>query len=116
MGTAGMVTINLEQGMPTVEAARQKLEQALRTARARRTPVLKIIHGYGSSGKGGAIKRDVAQTLAKKLRAGEIRAFVAGENFSPFDQSARKILDQCPELKNDSDYARGNDGVTIILV
>lgn len=112
----GAVTINLEQGMPTVETARQKLEQALRTARARRTPVLKVIHGYGSSGKGGAIKRDVAQTLTKKLRAGEIRAFVHGENFSPFDESARKILDQCPGLKGDKDYTRGNDGITIVLI
>lgn len=112
----GAVIVNLEQGMPTVAAARQRLEQAIRTARARRTPVLKLVHGYGSSGKGGAIKRDVAQTLAGKLRAGEIRGFVAGEGFSPFDPAARKILDQCPELKNDRDYARGNDGITIVLV
>lgn len=112
----GAVIVNLEQGMPTVEIARQRLEQAIRTARARRTAALKIVHGYGSSGKGGAIKRDVAQVLARKMRAGEIRGFVAGENFSPFDPGARKILDLCPELRNDSDYARGNDGITIVLV
>lgn len=110
------VIVNIEQGMPTVETARQRLEQAIRTARARRAPVLKIVHGYGSSGKGGAIKRDVAQVLSRKLRAGEIRGFVAGESFSPFDPAARKIIDQCPSLRNDSDYARGNDGITIILV
>lgn len=112
----GLTIINLEAGMPTVETARQKLEQAIRTARARRTAALKIIHGYGSSGKGGAIKRDVQQVLARKQRAGEIRGYVAGENFSPFDASARMIIDKCPELRRDNDYSNGNDGITIVLV
>ena len=111
-----LVTINLEQGMPTVAVARQRLEQALRTARARKTHTLKIIHGYGSSGRGGAIKRDVQQFLSAKLNSKEIRAFAAGENFSPFDASARKIIDACPELRHDRDYSRGNDGITIVLI
>lgn len=112
----GCVTINLEQGMPTVEAARIKLEQAIRTARARRVATLKIIHGYGSSGKGGAIKRDVQRVLAGKLRSGEIRGYVPGERFSPFDPAARAIIDKSPELRRDGDYSRGNDGITIILL
>ena len=108
--------INLEQGMPTVEAARVKLDQALRTAKAQRMTTLKIIHGYGSSGKGGAIKRDVQSVLAGKLRSGSIRGYVPGERFSPFDPVARALLDRCPALSRDSDYSRGNDGVTIVLL
>lgn len=108
--------VNLEQGMPTVEAARIKLDQALRTAKARRLVTMKIIHGYGSSGKGGAIKRDVQSFLAGKKRAGLIRGFVPGERFSPFDPAARAILDACPALSRDSDYSRGNDGITIVLL
>lgn len=110
------ITINLEQGMPTVEQARIKLDQALRTAKARRTEALKIIHGYGSSGKGGAIKRDVHTYLAGKQRAGYIRGFVPGERFSPFDPSARAILSACPALARDRDYSKGNDGITIVLL
>lgn len=109
-------TINLEQGMPTVEQARIKLEQALRSAKARHMTTLKVIHGYGSSGKGGAIKRDVQSVLAGKLRSGQIRGFVPGERFSPFDPAARALLDRCPELSRDKDYSRGNDGITIVLL
>lgn len=108
--------VNLEQGMPTVEQARIKLDQALRTAKARRVTSLKIIHGYGSSGKGGAIKKDVQSFLLGKKRSGAIRGFVSGDRFSPFDASARALIDLCPELARDSDYSRGNDGVTIVLL
>ena len=108
--------INLEEGMPTVENARIKLDQALRTAKARRYDTLKIIHGYGSSGKGGAIKRDVQSFLSGKKRARTIRGFVPGENFSPFHEEARKMVDLCPDLTRDSDYSRGNDGITMVLL
>lgn len=116
MNPTNMAIVNLEQGMPTVETARIKLDQALRSAKARRCLALKIIHGYGSSGKGGAIKRDVQSFLTGKKRSGAIRGFVPGERFSPFDASARAILDACPALSRDSDYSRGNDGITIVLL
>ena len=96
--------------------ARIRLEQALRTAKARRVPVLKIIHGYGSGGKGGAIRQDARQLLEAKKRSGEIRGFVGGEDFSPFSAEARKILDLFPELSKDHDFSRGNDGITIVLL
>lgn len=46
--------VNLEAGMPTVDMARTHLNMTLRSAKANRVKVLKLIHGYGSSGKGGA--------------------------------------------------------------
>lgn len=108
--------VNLESGMPAVEAARVRLDQALRTAKARRVTALKIIHGYGSTGRGGAIKQDVQRFLLEKKRNGTIREFVAGERFSPFDASARSILSQCSELSRDRDYSRCNQGITIVLL
>ena len=108
--------INLEEGMPTVENARIKLDQALRTAKARRYDALKIIHGYGSSGKGGAIKKDVQSYLAGKKRSGAIRGFAAGGDFTPFHAETRKMVDLCPDLTRDSDYSRGNDGITMVLL
>ena len=108
--------INLEEGMPTVASARVRLDQALRTAKARRYDVMKIIHGYGSSGRGGAIKSDVLTFLAEKCRSSAVRAYVAGGDFSPFSPDSRKITAAFPELLKDSDYARGNDGITIVLL
>ena len=108
--------INLEDGMPTVKDARIKLDQALRSAKARRYNAMKIIHGYGSSGKGGAIKKDVQIFLADKLRNKAIKGYVKGDDFTPFNANARAIVNKCPELSKDRDYSRGNDGITIVLL
>ena len=43
--------LNLEQGMPTVDAAMGWLEAELAAARKMGRPALKLIHGYGSSGR-----------------------------------------------------------------
>lgn len=111
-----LYTANIEKGMPTVAQARIRLDQALRTARSQRYTVLKIIHGYGSSGKGGAIKKDVHIVLQEQKKQGRVRYFVSGENFSPFDAETRSILDTYPVLRKDKDYSRGNAGVTIVVL
>lgn len=108
--------INIEYGMPTVEVARNRLINGLQAARMRGIKTVKVIHGYGSSGKGGAIKRDVHKYLEQKLHDKAIRAYVKGEDFSPFSEAARRIAALSPDLKRDHDYGRCNDGITIILL
>ena len=100
--------VNLEAGMPTVEMARTHLNMALRSAKANRVKALKLIHGYGSTGKGGAIRADVLAQLAQKKRSGEDRA--------PFDSGARAIIAACPSLSRDIDYSRANHGITMVLL
>ena len=111
-----MVVINLEQGMPTVEAAMIQLRQSLLTARARRVAVVKLIHGYGSSGRGGAIRGAVRRELASRKQNGQLTEFVPGEEFSPFYPAARLAVERCPELRKDSDYSRTNQGITIVVL
>ena len=84
--------VNLEAGMPTVDMARTHLNMTLRSAKANRVKVLKLIHGYGSSGKGGAIRADVLAQLA------------------------RAIIAACPSLSRDIDYSRANHGITMVLL
>jgi len=109
-------TTNLEEGRPTVEQALIRMEQAMRSAKAKKCKVLKLIHGYGSSGKGGAIRHGVQSTLAAHQRAGWIKAFVPGEEFSPFYPEARVAVEACPELLRDRDYTRSNHGITIVVL
>ena len=52
MGTK-LGTANLEAGYPTVAEALKHLNFEIRHAKAAGCPVLKIIHGYGSTGTGG---------------------------------------------------------------
>ena len=53
-----MRTVTLEAGHPTTMQALVRMNQALSSARTN-VGVLKLIHGYGSSGKGGAIRQAV---------------------------------------------------------
>lgn len=111
-----MVVINLESGMPSCEGAMIQLRQSLVTARARGVKVLKLVHGYGSSGRGGAIRNAVRGELSRRKQSGQIKDFISGEEFSPFYENARRAVDAAPELRRDLDYARTNQGITIVVL
>lgn len=111
-----MMTANLEQGMPTAQTAKQRMSQALRSAKAARVPAVKLIHGYGSSGRGGVIRTEIRRELDSMLRQGSIRLYVRGEEFSPFYPDARAAVDRVPSLTCDRDYARTNQGITIVIL
>ena len=111
-----MIIINLEQGMPTVEQASHRLTGELIRARAQGAKVIKLIHGYGSSGVGGRLRTGIQAELAVRKRRGEIKEAVPGEKWSIFDDGARRILDAHPDLNRDRDFGRDNAGITIILL
>ena len=73
--------MDLEEGMPTVEQARLRMNHELQKARLDGCTAVKLIHGYGSSGVGGALRMELQHELRKAARDGVIRAFVAGEDW-----------------------------------
>lgn len=111
-----MVVVNLELGRPTAQLALIQLKQSLASARARGTATIKLIHGYGSSGKGGAIKGAVHRELALLKSSGKIKEYVPGDEFSPFYANARRALELDPQLRKDMDYTRTNQGITIVVL
>ncbi len=111
-----MKVVNLEAGMPTVATAKGLLSQSLRTARANGTHLVKLIHGYGSTGKGGAIRTAVRRELEERKRQGQIRLYIPGDEFSPFYEDARQAVCKYPELAKDRDYTRTNQGITIVVL
>jgi hypothetical protein len=48
-------TYNVEAGLPTLDDARRQVIDEIKRAKREGVKVLKVIHGYGSSGKGGAL-------------------------------------------------------------
>ena len=115
-GVEKMRIINLEQGMPTTDRALVLMGQMLRTAKAGGERCIKLIHGYGSTGSGGAIRAAVCRELRARQATGSIRLFVQGDRFSPFYEEARRAVDLCTELAKDRDYARANQGITIVVL
>lgn len=112
-----MKVINLETGSPDVLRAMSVLKNELVTERYKGTKQIKIIHGYGSTGVGGgAIKNATHKALKEYMRTGTIRAFCPGEKFGPFAMEGREIVSKYPMLKSDSDWARANDGITVVVL
>ena len=109
-----IATVNLELGHPTVDEARQRLKAVLEKCRSRKVAVIKVIHGYGSSGVGGALRQGIRKSLISRRKEGAIKAVVFGENWSIFDAVARSILEQCPGLSKDKDLCNSNPGISIV--
>lgn len=111
-----MKTINLETGLPTAKQAMDRLTNELYKIRAQGVPYAKVIHGYGSSGKGGVIKSELKRHIPVLRQRRLITGFIPGEDFGPFSASGRSAVDRFRELRTDSDWGRNNDGITILLL
>ena len=114
--SASVRVINLEEGFPNRDQAYQKLEAALARARKDGVAVLKVIHGYGSTGAGGVLRFAVRGFLRQRKEKGEIAGFVNGESWSSFDERSKSLFARAPELILDNDVGRGNKGITLILL
>lgn len=107
---------NLEQGMPTVAQALRRLENELVMSRRLGCAVLKLIHGYGSSGAGGKIRTAVRRELAGRKAMGQVADVITGEEFSIFHEGTRRALCRCDALRQDRDLDRCNNGVTYVIL
>jgi hypothetical protein len=112
MGT--IRTFNVEAGMPTLEEGRRLVAAEIKLAKREGAKVLKVIHGYGSSGKGGALCVGLRKSFGLRKKEGVIKDFVPGEAFSIFDQTVLALLEAVPELRGDPDLGASNEGVSII--
>lgn len=112
----GMVTWNLKQDMPSVAEARRRLEDQLQTFSRDGVALVKVVHGYGSTGQGGKIKQQLGGILRGLMTRGIVREFVPGERWSTADKTARQLLNDYPVLADDPDLRRNNPGITIVLL
>ena len=56
-------TVNLEAGRPVLEVALHRMQEIIDDAIRNEVKVLTLIHGYGSSGKGGVIRSECRKML-----------------------------------------------------
>ena len=107
-------TCNVEADFPTLEDARRRVIEEIRAAKREGVRVLKIIHGYGLSGKGGKLNFGLRKSFALRKREGVIKDFIAGEDFSIFNPTVLMLLEAVPELRGDPDMDAMNEGVTVL--
>jgi DNA-nicking Smr family endonuclease len=70
---------NLELGMPSLEEARKNLITIINEEKKRRHGVIKIIHGYGSSGVGGVLYHGLRKSLRLRIKE-EFVILLSGKN------------------------------------
>ena len=107
--------VNLELGRPSADETLRRLEHELAAKRHLRAKAMKIIHGYGSSGKGGRIRTASRKYLRAAQEQGRIYAVLPGERLTIFDEEARRLMARCPALRDDCDRERYNCGVTFVI-
>jgi len=107
--------VNLEKGMPLVQQALDRLELEITASIKLGQKVLTLIHGYGSSGEGGAIKIAVLRQLQFLQHQGRVKEIIPGEEFEGRSSRGRQLLRRYPFLKGHRDLGRGNPGIILVL-
>jgi len=108
--------VNIKAGMPTVDDAIKRTTYNIMNAGAFGVTAIKLIHGYGSTGKGGAIRVEVRKYLERQKNRRVIKDYIPGEVFSIFDEATRKAFAACGALRKDSDLELHNNGVTFVIL
>ncbi len=104
--------VNIKEGMPFVADAMERLKRALGDLKRQKVGCAVIIHGYGSTGKGGAICEKARQWLKAQERSGQIKTVIFGEDFTIFNFKALELKNKCRELEPLLSVC--NNGVTVI--
>lgn len=109
--------LNIESDFLTSKEALSKVLTELETLSIGKiTKVLEVVHGYGSSGKGGVIKKQLQILLPTLVKQNKILDFIAGEKFSPQNSKYKNYTKLYPELILDSNLRNLNPGITIIFL
>ena len=92
---------------------RELLEALSKVRGAGSLRILKVIHGHGSTGKGGSTK-GVVRNWAFRNRT-RFKAIIDGENFDLFDRQTQDMRNDVGQFA-DVDLGMANRGVTIIWI
>ncbi|MFP4548886.1 MAG: hypothetical protein ACLFQM_12205 [Fidelibacterota bacterium] len=104
--------INIKIGLPTVNEALRRAKQELHRARRNQYAVVKLVHGYGSSGEGGKIRIALRDELRRMKNTGIIRNVIPGEEFTP--KACKQLLRRFSFLRDEEDLNQHNKGITIV--
>ena len=108
--------VNIKEDLPTASDAVKRVTFNIRTAKSLGYTAIKIIHGYGSTGKGGKIRTETRRYLQQQKDSRLIKDYIIGENFSIFNEPTRSAFLVCDDLRRDHDLERSNNGITIVIL
>ena len=108
--------IDLKKENCSVEYALAVCEIEIEKAKKEGLTAIKVLHGYGSHGKGGAILLNLRRLLNQWKKSGYIKDFFGGDKWNMFDKSSMEILLKDKSIYGDEDLNKSNPGITIIYI
>lgn len=106
--------INIKSEGQTVSLALSEFLVELDRAKFAGIKVIKVVHGYGSHGKGGEIKANFHRLLTDLKNRRKIRDFIKGEKISKNLMSG--FFYDYPFLALDADIKNYNSGITLVML
>lgn len=108
-------TVNLKLGRPSVETALRRLAVEIGNARNEGVSVLVLVHGYGSSGRGGVIREECRKYLEHLRRQKEINDLVPGDGGGK-SGPVKALFRRYPHLREDRELVLPNPGITTVVM
>ena len=108
--------INIKENLPDTEYAVFQMSREIYFAKKENINVLVVIHGYGSNGVGGAIKKAVKDELTQLKSKKEIIDFSPGEQFGEMSELKSTLNKLYPETILNDHMQNLNSGVTVVWV
>ena len=106
--------IDLKKENCSVEYALAVVEIEIESCAREGVVAIKVLHGYGSHGKGGAILVELRKALSLWKRQKNIKDFFGGDKWEVFNPQTFEILQRDKSIYGDADLGNANPGITII--
>ena len=108
--------IDLKDDIYSVDYALAIVEIEIEGAKKEGLTAVKVLHGYGSHGRGGAIMLALRRQLRIWKKEGFIKNYFGGDKWDLFDEDSKQILLKDKSIVGDSDLGIANPGITIIQI
>lgn len=110
------ITIDIKSDMPPADVACANLEIEIESLKHSNIKLIKVIHGYGSHGIGGEIKKLMNQRLALLKKQKKIKDFINCEKLSDKIIKEKMLYENFTLLAVDEDLKNYNSGITLVLL
>ncbi len=111
-----LISIDIKSDKQTVAEAIAQFLIELDACKKGGFKVMKVIHGYGSHGVGGAIRTELIKTLKQLKGKGTIQDYCLGTDLANAKTFKKIAINYCPDLLADRDMNFLNSGITFVII
>ena len=107
--------VNLKEFSPSLDIALATVDLAIENSKREGTTVIKVLHGYGSHGKGGVILLQLRKFLKQYKNQGKILDYFGGDEWNIFNKKTMFALNRDKNITYEY-FNKSNPGITIIIL